>query len=367
MLADIFRRFAPSYIRRFARRLLPSHARALNDILRCRTPACGGHLYVCADCGERHLVPHSCRNRHCPICGAADAEQWLEGRRAELLDTGYFHLVFTLPAEMREICRRNQKTAYNLLFQAANEAIRKLADDPRHLGARPAVLALLHTWTRALGYHPHVHCLATAGGVAPDGRWKHSNPAFLVPVRALSKLFRGIFLAKLAMALPDAAIPPSIRRRDWIVFCKPAPRGPGRILQYLGRYIQRVAIGNSRIVDSDASTVTFRYRDDERLSWHEMTLDGHEFLRRYLQHVLPRGFHKVRYYGLWHPSRREELRRVAAQLALADTRPRNAATPSAHAAAPSTHAAARPPLRCPRCGSLRLCSLGHRRPSRSPP
>ena len=371
MLVDVFRCFAPSYIKRFAGRLLASHAWALSDILRCRTPACGGHAYLCADCGERHLVAdcgerhlvaHSCRNRHCPTCGAASTEEWLAARRGELLGTGYFHLVFTLPAARREVCRSNQGTAYTLLFQAAYGALQKLADDPRYVGGRLAVLGMLHTWSRALVYHPHIHLLAPAGGLGPDGRWRPSNPASLVPVRALSRLFRSMFLAKLEAALPQVAMPPSVRRKDRVVYRKAAPRGPERVLQYLGRYLRRVAITSARLVGFDQSAVTFRYRDRDCGSWRTMTLAGHEFLRRYLQHVLPRGFHKVRYFGLWHPRHRDSLCRVAAQLALAAAESHPTAGPAQ--VAPPT---ATPPHRCPRCGSIRLCCLGHVRPSPRPP
>ena len=168
MLAEVFRRFGPSYRERFGQRLLPSHARTLADILRCRTPACGGHLYACADCGQQHFVGHSCRNRHCPSCGGGQTEAWLAARRTEVLDTGYFHLVFTLPAALREVCRSHQKLAYGLLFQTAYDALRQLADDPRYVGGKLAVLSVLHTWTRALVYHPHVHCLTPAGGLEDE-------------------------------------------------------------------------------------------------------------------------------------------------------------------------------------------------------
>jgi len=225
------------------------------------------------------------------------------------------------------------------------------------------VLAVLHTWTRALVHHPHIHCLAPAGGLGTDGRWRPSNPAFPVPVKALSRLFRGMFLAKLEAALPEVAIPPSVRRKDWVVHCKAAPCGPERVLQYLGRYLQRVAITSARLVGFDQDTVSFRYRSPDSGPWRTMKLPGHEFLRRYLQHVLPRGFHKVRHFGLWHPCHREDLRRVAAQLVLASAQPGLAAAAPAPAATP----AARTPPRCPRCGSIRLHCLGIRRPTTRAP
>lgn len=366
MLADVFRRFGPGYQARFGERMLPSHARTLADIQRCRTPACGGHLYECADCGERHFVAHSCRNRHCPSCGRRDTAEWLAARRAELLDTGYFHLVFTLPDALRQVCRTHQGTAYTLLFKAAHEALQELADDPRYVGGRLAVLSVLHTWTRALVYHPHVHCLVPAGGLGADGRWHASNPAFLVPVRALSRLFRGKFLAALAKALPEVAIPRSVWRKDWVVFCRPVPGDANRVLDYLGRYLHRVAIADSRIVGCDERTVTFRYRDEARTGWRTMTLPGHEFVRRFLQHVLPQGCHKVRYAGLWHPHHRARLRQVAAQLALANGKPLPPPPPLADAGS-ADKTAPTPPPTCPCCGSLRLvCIERHARP-RAPP
>lgn len=362
MLAELFRRFGPGYVARFGERLLPSHARTLADIQRCRTPACGGHLYECADCGTRHFVAHSCRNRHCPTCGGRDTAAWLAARRAELLDTGYFHLVFTLPAALREACRAHQQTAYNLLFRAAHEALQELADDPRYVGGQLAVLSVLHTWTRALVYHPHIHCLVPAGGLGEDGRWRPSNPAFLVPVRALSRLFRGKFLAALAKHLPEVAIPRAVWRKEWVVFSKPVPSGADRVLDYLGRYLHRVAITNGRIVAVDERTVTFRYRDEQRTGWRTMTLPGHEFLRRYLQHVLPRGCHKVRYAGLWHPRHRAKLRQVAAQLALDNSpAPLPPADAAAEAIAPPT------PPTCPCCGSPRLVCIERRSRPRHPP
>lgn len=361
-LADIVRRFARDYEARFGGRLLPSHARTLADIAICRTPECGGHYLCCDDCGEQRFVPHSCRNRHCPRCGAEKTDAWLAARREELLETGYFHLVFTLPSALRALCRRHQKAAYGLLMRTAFDALEELAADPRHVGGRLAALAVLHTWTRALVYHPHVHLLVPAGGLAPDGRWQPSNPAYLVPVRALSRLFRGKLLARLAKALPDEQLPASVRRQEWVVYCRPAPRGGQRLLDYLGRYLQRTAIGERALIASDETHVTFRYRDEQRTGWRTLTLPGEEFLRRFLQHVLPRGCHRVRYYGLWHPANRAGLRQIAAQLAL-----RAAAGGQSVRQAPPEPSSWRSPRRCAACGSERVRCIGIVYRIRQPP
>jgi len=363
MLVEFFRHFGPAYQARFGDRMLPSHVRTLADILRCRTPACGGHLYACADCGARHFVAHSCRNRHCPTCGGRDTIEWLAARREELLDTGYYHLVFTLPATLRELCRSHQRTAYNLLFKSAHAALQELANDPRYVGGQLAIMSVLHTWTRALVYHPHVHCLVAAGGLGADGRWRRANPAFLVSWKALGLLFRGKFLAALAKALPGVEIPRAVWQKGWVVFSKYVTGGADHVLNYLGRYLYRVAITDGRIVRFDEHTVTFRYRDEKRTGWLKMTLSGHEFIRRFLQHVLPRGCHKVRYAGLWHPANRQRLRQVAAQLTLAKARVR--ATPVAKTTGEVTMPIGPPPIACPCCGSLRQVCLEHH--SRAPP
>ncbi len=317
-VADIFRLYGDRYIECFGQHMLPSHRRALVDLRHCRSPALGGQLYVCDHCGREHYVYHSCRNRACPKCHGKDTEVWLARRRQELLPVPYFHVVFTLPNQLRDLLRAHQKALYPLLMKAAAEALTKLAADPHYVGGQIGIMAILHTWTRTLVYHPHVHCLVPAGGLSPDGHWRPARKNYLVPVRALSKLFRGLFLHHIAKALPDASVPASVRRHHWVVYCKPSICGADSVLRYLGRYVHRIAITNHRILSIDDGKVVFRYVNARDRQGRTMTLPAHEFIRRFLQHVLPKGLHKVRYYGLWAPANRQLLHRL--QLALAPER-----------------------------------------------
>jgi len=309
-VADVFRRYGEAYLKRFGRQMPPSHRRALDDILHCRTATMGGHVYACNRCGHQQFAYHSCKNRSCPKCQRGDAELWLDQRRQELLAVAYFHLVFTLPEELRPIVRRHQKTMYGLLMRAAAGSLMKLAADPRYVGGRIGILAVLHTWTGTLTYHPHVHLLVPAGGVHEEAQWVAARQDYLVPVQALALIFRGMFLQMARRALPRQYLPNSLWTKKWHVYCEPTVQGTERVLQYLGRYIYRVAFANSRLVRIDGGQVTFRYQDRAKRQWKTMTLPATEFIRRFLQHVLPRGTHKVRYYGIWHPSQRRLLRRV---------------------------------------------------------
>jgi hypothetical protein len=313
-VADIFGLHGQEYLDAFGPAMLPSHRRAIRDILDCRTAALGGQVYQCDQCGREHYVYHSCRNRSCPTCHGAATEAWLAARREDVLPVEYFHVVFTLPEPLRKIVRGNQKTAYGVLMKSAAMALMKLAANPRYVGGQIGVMAVLHTWDRTLGYHPHVHCLVPGGGVAHD-RWTPARKGFLVPVRALSKVFRGIFMETAARELPGVTIPKAVWDTEWVVYCKPAVQGPDKVLQYLGRYVRRVAISNSRILSIDNGRVCFRYQKSGSRRWRTMTLSATEFIRRYLQHVLPRGFHKVRYYGLLAVAHRKRLRRLQNDLA----------------------------------------------------
>ena len=313
-VADIFRLYGPAYLQRFGPNLLPSHRRVLRDLVNCRTPALGGQVYQCNSCGREHYVYHSCRNRSCPKCHATDTQAWLTNRRQELLPVGYFHVGFTLPEELRPIARAHQKLVYPLMMKAAAASLIKLAADPHYVGGLVGVMTVLHTWSRTLEYHPHVHCLVPAGGVTTDGRWIPARSKYLVPVKALSKIFRGMFRDLLTAALPDVQFPPSVWRRDWVVYCKPAVQGADRVLEYLARYVHRIAITNGRILAIDDGHVTFRYQKTGESCWRTMTLNAEEFIRRFLQHVLPAGAHRVRYYGLWAPANRPLLRRVLVAL-----------------------------------------------------
>ena len=362
-IADIIRLHGPEYLARFGATMPPSHRRALTDLRDCRTPAMGGRLFVCDRCGRLHYAYHSCRHRACPSCHGHDSDAWLHARRRDLLPVPYFHLVFTVPASLRGLFRSHQKALYSLLLKTAAEALLRLAADPHYLGGTPAVLAVLHTWSRTLVYHPHVHLLVSGGGLDPDGRWRPARPNFLVPVRALSKLFRGILLDRIAKALPGPATPPPTRRQHWVVHGKPAVHGTDRVLRYLARYVHRVALTNARILSLHDGQVTFRYTTVAEGRAKTMTLPALEFLRRFLQHVLPKGFHKVRYYGLWAASRRQRLAQLQADLAPAD----------GPATEPSPEPSTRPTFRlaqspCPSCKAGKLIFLRRlARHERAPP
>jgi len=252
------------------------------------------------------------------IAAAGSTTSTTPAATAQLLPVPYFHVVFTVPEPLRDLIRTHQATLYPILIQAAARALIKLAADPHYVGGLVGVMAILHTWSRTLVYHPHVHCLVPGGGLGEDGQWRHARKNFLVPVKALSKIFRGSFLDLAAKVLPHGAIPRSARKQRWVVYCKPTLHGTNNVLTYLGRYVHRVAITNHRILAVDDGQVTFRYRKVGQTAWQTMTLGAHEFIRRFLQHVLPKGLHKVRYYGLWAPAHRQRLqslqRSLAAQL-----------------------------------------------------
>ncbi len=291
--------------------MLPSHRRAFKDILRCRTPAMGGHVFECNHCGRLQYSYHSCRNRSCPKCHKSDTQAWLQGRQKELLPVPYYHVIFTLPHELRAFARRHQQKVYGLFIKSAAHSIIKLAADPRYVGGRVGVMAVLHTWGSNLTYHCHVHCLVTGGGLSSDGHtWISAREDYLVPVKALSRLFRGRFLYSISKHFKDIELPKAIRKKDWVVHCKPAVQGTRTVLNYLARYIHRVAITNSRIISADNNKVTFRYKGSGGAQTRTMTVSAEEFIRRFLQHVLPAGVHKVRYYGLWSPSNRKKLLEV---------------------------------------------------------
>jgi hypothetical protein len=307
-IAEIFRQYGSQYLERHGDRMLPSHRKALRDILECRTEACGGHLFECEHCRKLHYAYHSCRNRSCPQCHGKQTEAWLDKRRAELLPVPYFHVVFTLPAELREIVRSHQGVLLSALMQAAAASLIKLAQDPRFVGGTISILAVLHTWTRALIYHPHVHCLVPGGGLAPDrSSWLGAHDGYLVPVRALSPVFRAQFVALARKRLPDIDLPRSIWEKDWVVYTKPTVQGSEAVLRYLARYVHRIAISNPRILSVENGQVSFRYKPWSASAWKTATLAAEEFIRRYLQHVLPKGFHKVRLYGLLAPANRTLL------------------------------------------------------------
>ena len=316
-VADVFRRFAADYLSAHGASMLPSHQRAIEDILNCRTAALGGQVWRCDTCNIEMFSYHSCNNRSCPKCHTAQIQKWLEHRQAEMLPVPYFHITVTVPAELREVLRANQRDGYGVLMQASAAAIIELARDPRYVGGTVAVLAVLHTWTQQLNLHPHVHCLVSGGGISGDANtWHSARRKFLLPVKALAKLVRGKFRALLRRKRPDLVIADAIWRVPWILHVTAWGNGEQAVLDYLARYVFRIALTNARILGLDEKTVTIQYKD--RKTGHARTcrLSGEEFMRRFLQHVLPRGFHKVRYFGLWHPVQRHNAARVRQMLQL---------------------------------------------------
>jgi len=359
-LADIVTAHGDDYLAEFGDRMPSGHRRALAAIGGCRTQVMGGHLDQCEECGHQRYSYHSCRNRNCPKCHGKDTLDWLEKREAELLPVRYFHLVFTLPHELRDPVRRNQEKLYAVLMRSAVDALSRVGLDPRFVGGKLGILAVLHTWTRALEHHPHVHMLVPAGGLDQDGVWRESRRKFLVPVRALSKVFRARFMKLARRALPGEEFPKEVWDREWVVFSRPTFNRARKVLRYLGRYVHRIAITNNRLLALDDGTVRFRYQHSGTGKWKTMALPAKEFLRRYLQHVLPRGFHKVRYYGLLSPANRATLKRL--QLLLAE---RFEARPESDGSSSKQTGAAD---RCPCCheGTMVVIEWLPRR-SRSPP
>jgi len=367
-LADVLRRHGQAYRSRYADRLLPSHRRALADIEACRTEALGGQMYRCDRCGRFHPAYHSCRNRSCPKCHRTDTRRWLRRREKELLPVGYFHLTFTLPQALHRIVRAHQRILHPVLMKAAAQALMTLALDPKFVGGRIGILAVLHTWGGAMNHHPHVHLLVPAGGLSLDGtRWIPSSKMYLVPVQALSILFRVRFIALARKALPQVHFPESLWQKPWVVHCKPAIQGAHKVLQYLARYVHRIAITNRRLLSVDERSVTFRYKDSRDERWKTMTLDALEFLRRFLQHVPPPGSHKVRYYGLLSPANRHLLPRIAALIP-----PEDNTCPAPSVLSDSVGSQPIPPtptpLPCPYCKSGQLFLVGPLLPrGRGPP
>ncbi len=339
-VADIFRLHGPDYRAKFSTRMLPSHLRAMQDIEHCRTASLGGQVYYCNQCQEQRFSYHSCKNRHCPKCQNQQANQWLEEQKSLLLPVPYFMVTFTLPAELRPLARSNQKTIYHLLFRASSAALLKLAQDPRFVGARLGMVGVLHTWTRQLLYHPHVHYLVTGGGLTADGRWRSSRPDFLAHEKPLAIIFR----AKLRDALKNtglfAAVDRRVWKKRWVVDCEPVGSGE-QAFQYLAPYIFRVAISNNRLRKLEHGNVTFSYKESATDQLKSAKVTAAEFIRRFLQHVLPSRFIKVRYYGLLSPKHRQLLQRARQLLAAATDKVKSKDLKLIEPLAP---------LRCPHCG-----------------
>jgi hypothetical protein len=379
-VADILRDHGPAWRRAHAGRLSLGQLKAMSAIERCRSAALGGHVTRCDACQRTDIAYNSCRNRHCPKCQGAAAKRWLAAREAELLPVAYFHVVFTVPAPIADIAYQNKALVYDLLFKAAAETLLTIGADPKHLGARLGITAVLHTWGSAMTHHPHLHCIVPGGGLSLDGeRWVASRPHFFLPVRVLSRLFRRRFLERLGALHGDgqlalfgklqplrgprafAAFIAPLRKVDWVVDARAPFAGPAAVLAYLARYTHRVAIANSRLIAYDGERVTFRWKDyraSEQNRYKTMTLDTGEFIRRFLIHTLPPGFHRIRHYGLFANARRaSSLQRARTRLEVAapiepdDNGADEDQTPSW--------------LRCPSCGAvMRIIETFERTPHR---
>ncbi len=308
-LADIFRRYGPDYIDRFGSKMLASHRRALHDIVACRTEQMGGHLYCCEnpDCEQLVYAYHSCGNRSCPKCGQDKTQFWIEKQHNLLLPTHYFLVTFTLPSELRPSARSNQKVIYDLLFKSSAAALQKLAKDPRFVGGDIGMMGGLHTWQRDMRFHPHVHFIVPGGGLSPErSQWLPSDIEFFVPVEALSPIFRAKFRDALKKTDLFQAVAPKVWQKNWVVHCKPVGDG-NSALKYLAPYIYTVAITNHRIEKLQHGQVSFRFKNSHTGLWETVTLPALDFIHRFLQHVLPKGFVKIRYYGLLSPVKRNLL------------------------------------------------------------
>jgi hypothetical protein len=314
-LSDIFISCGKEYLRKYSRSMLPSHKKAIYDISLCRTPVMGGQIYECKDCNCYHYSYHSCGNRHCNTCQNDKADKWLQERKDLLMPVDYFMVTFTLPEDLRQPARRNQKLFYKLLFKCSAESIDVLSSNPKYIGAKLGYFGLLHTWSRRLDYHPHVHYIVTGGGLdIQNNKWIKSNNKFLLPVKALSALFKAKFRDELKKLSPEvfSQIPPDTWTRKWVVNSIPVGGG-AHAIKYLAGYVFRVAISNNRILKHEHGYVTFKYKDSQTHTWKNMKLQTEEFIRRFLQHVLPKGFVKVRYFGLF-ASRNNKLLSKAKEL-----------------------------------------------------
>jgi hypothetical protein len=332
-VADVFRTHGPAYRRAHTGHLNLTQLKVMSAIETCRTAALGGHVSACTRCGHQHIAYNSCRNRHCPKCQGAAAQDWMLARMEDLLPVEYFHMVFTLPAQIADIAYQNKAAVYGLLFKASTQTLLTIAADPKHLGAKIGMTCVLHTWGSAMTHHPHVHVIVPGGGISPDGtRWIGCRSGFFLPVKVLSRLFRRLFLeglarlheagklrffgdlAKLADPEAFAAHLAPLRKTDWVVYAKPPFGGPEAVLAYLSRYTHRVAISNHRLVSADRDAVVFRWKDyrikrGDRMK--VMRLPTHEFIRRFLVHVLPSGFHRIRHAGfLANGIRRERISKI---------------------------------------------------------
>jgi len=387
-IADIFRAHGPAWRQANTGHVSLTQLKVMSAIEACRTEALGGHVAGCTKCGHHHIAYNSCKNRHCPKCQGPAARDWMEARAEDLLPVEYFHVVFTLPAEIAQIAYWNKRAVYGLLFKASAETVMTIAADPKRMGARVGVTSVLHTWGSALTHHPHIHMIVPGGGLSPDGtKWVHCRPGFFLHVRVLSRLFRRLFLeglmdlhragqlaffgdlAELANGDTFTTWLAPFRKSEWVVYAKPPFGGPEAVLAYLSRYTHRVAISNARLVSADTQTVSFRWKDYRIKSGDRqkvMRLATPEFIRRFLIHVLPDGFHRIRHYGLLaNSTRKANITRIRTLLCVQQSKQPAVPEPQAEIA-PLT---LREP--CPCCGSpmhiVEIFRRGQKPSSRAPP
>jgi hypothetical protein len=359
-LAEIFRRYGAQYRDKYGDRMPFSHHVAMRAIEQCRTEVLGGHVYQCHECDEVQYSYHSCKNRHCPKCQNGAADQWLERQGDLLLPAPYFMVTFTMPASLRRLVRSHQKRLYNMLFRTSAAALQKLASDPRFVGGQIGMVGVMHTWKRDLNYHPHVHYLVPAGGLSEDGRtWLPVKKDFLVPVKPLSILFRAKFRDALKKTELFAEVPNETWTQDWVVHCRPVGNGLAA-LKYLAPYIFRVAISNNRILKLENGQVTYRYVASDTGKTSYCTVTAEEFIRRFLQHVLPKGFIKVRYYGFFSSGNRHRL--LQARKLLGDCRSSRLSDGHQARATPLEQV-----LCCPKCGQVMQLTQTLRPQRRRPP
>jgi len=333
-LADVFRRYGQAYRQKFGALMSTAQRRVMTAIQVCRTAALGGHVEVCDRCGHQRIWYNSCSDRHCPQCQSLARAEWIQDRQSELLETNYFHVVFTVPEEIADIALQNKRTVYGILFRATSETLQTIAADAKHLGAQIGFFAVLHTWGQNLLHHPHLHCVVPGGGLSPDAKhWISCRPGFFLPVRVLSRLFRRLFLQRLEKAFDSGKLRFSasleklqdsrefrsylapLKKIEWVVYAKPPFAGPQQVLDYVGRYTHRVAISNNRLLDIENDRVRFLWKDYRHNNRQKtMTLSADEFIRRFLIHVLPDGFQRIRYYGFLSNRQRKDKLALCRQL-----------------------------------------------------
>ncbi len=364
-VADVIKRFAPSYVEKYGDKMLPSQKKALNDIMICQTEALGGQQFHCTKCNKKFWMYHSCRNRSCPCCQTTNTKKWFDKRSTEILNCPYFHVVVTLPSEFRGLFLANQKIMYSLFIKSVVESIIELARMKKFLGATPAVLCVLHTWTTDGQYHVHLHVLVSAGGISDDGtEWLEPvNKDFLIPQKLLSARVREKFKKKLKRKEPEIfkQIESKLWYSGWNSFLKYYGSGKECVLRYLARYVFRIVISDSRIVSMDDTHVTIKVKNRKSGEWRNLRISGIEFIRRFVMHVLPKGFHKVRYYGLWHHSKKEQQETAHAILS-PESKPEKIKTAMEEIFIEEPEKEDFFTPRCPHCGSkeFKLVAVCHR-------